>query len=128
MRETWAHYLHICDTLEMAQEFGLSINPRVAAASDGDQSLSVNAYNAKNFEDVIADWLPITFAVNSLNRAMGQPDLYPFVVTAPVVRKLDYIRQLVNPDGGTKQKGAMATVRHRLQQTLSGLRRQAEPR
>jgi hypothetical protein len=25
--ETWAHYLHIVDTLEMAAEFGLEIHP-----------------------------------------------------------------------------------------------------
>ncbi len=26
--ETWAHYLHIVDTLEMASEFGLEVHPR----------------------------------------------------------------------------------------------------
>ena len=98
--ETWAHYLHICDTLEMAQEFGLSINPTVTVATDRDVSVKCNAYDATDFKTVVDDWLPITFAVNSLNRAMGQPDLYPFVVTEPVVQKLEYIRQLVHSHRG----------------------------
>ena len=29
--ETWAHYLHIVDTLEMAYAFNVSISPRVAS-------------------------------------------------------------------------------------------------
>ncbi len=38
-----------------------------------------NPYKAASVETLLEAWLPITFAVNSLNRAMGQPDLYPFV-------------------------------------------------
>ena len=29
--ETWAHYMHIMDTLETACSFGLSVNPQVTA-------------------------------------------------------------------------------------------------
>ena len=36
---------------------------------------------------IIDAWLPLTFAANSLNRSMGQPDLYPFVVPPPVLRR-----------------------------------------
>ena len=32
-----------------------------------------------DFDDLARAWLPLTVAVNSLNRSMGQPDLYPFV-------------------------------------------------
>ena len=31
---------------------------------------------------IIDAWLPLTFAVNSINRSMGLPDLYPFVLDA----------------------------------------------
>ena len=46
-------------------------------------------------DPTMAAWLPITFAVNSLNRTMGQPDLYPFIISPTTARKLDYIRDLV---------------------------------
>ena len=93
--ETWAHYLHICDTLEMAQSFGLSVYPTAGVKPATTVQLAINPYHSGDMKKIIADWLPITFAVNCLNRAMGQPDLYPFVVSEPVVQKLDYIQQLV---------------------------------
>ena len=37
----------------------------------------------------------MAFAVNSLNRSMGQPDLYPFVLAPPVVEKLGFVHRLV---------------------------------
>ena len=93
--ETWAHYLHIVDTLEMAYAFGMTVRPRVESSSGVDAVIQRNPYRATSIEELMDNWLPITFAVNSLNRTMGQPDLYPFVVSRPVARKLNYIRQLV---------------------------------
>src|SRR5919106_4546362 len=76
--ETWAHYLHLVDTLETAQAFRLSVSP---AAGD-DPALAAAAYfdpyRYDDFDAMIRTWLPLTYAVNSLNRSMGQPDLYPF--------------------------------------------------
>jgi hypothetical protein len=40
-------------------------------------------------------WLPLTVAVNSLNRSMGQPDLYPFVLSTPAIDKLGFVHDLV---------------------------------
>ena len=37
---------------------------------------------------IIEAWLPLTFAVNSINRSMGLPDLYPFVLAPAVIVKL----------------------------------------
>jgi hypothetical protein len=39
--------------------------------------------------------LPLVFAVNSLNRSMGQQDLYPFVLTQGVIEKLAFVHGLV---------------------------------
>jgi hypothetical protein len=33
--------------------------------------------------------------MNSVNRAMGRPDLYPFVIAPGVVRKLRFIHDIV---------------------------------
>jgi len=40
-------------------------------------------------------WLPFTFAINSVNRAMGARDLYPFILSPAVVAKLGFIHALV---------------------------------
>jgi hypothetical protein len=93
--ETWAHYLHIVDTLEMAYAFNISISPRVGTDEGLSATVDRNPYKAKDVATLIGAWLPLTFAVNSLNRSMGQPDLYPFVISAPAVAKLQYIHDLI---------------------------------
>ena len=93
--ETWAHYLHIVDTLETAAAFGMRIAPTVASDADLTSEIAFDPYRAPSAERLIADWLPLTYAVNSLNRSMGNSDLYPFVVSAPVVQKLQFIHDLV---------------------------------
>ena len=45
---------------------------------------------------LIDAWLPIAFAVNSLNRSMGQPDLYPFVLAPAAIEKLAFIPALTH--------------------------------
>ena len=89
--ETWAHYLHIVDTLETAYAFGIKIEPIVNADGNTSTSLEFDAYHQQKFDDLIKIWLPITYAVNSLNRAMGQPDLYPFVLPPFVQDKMAFI-------------------------------------
>ena len=83
--ETWAHYLHIIDTLEMAASF---------------REGSVRAYSS--FPELIEQWLSLTAFMNSLNRCMGESDLYPFVLAPPVISKLEFIHNLVAPATNTK--------------------------
>jgi hypothetical protein len=79
--ETWAHYLHICDTVETAAEYGLTAVAPVAAFS--------------RFRDVVTGvWMPLTVALNMINRSMGKDDLYPFVIPAPVLDKLEFVASL----------------------------------
>ncbi|HEU0202241.1 MAG TPA: putative zinc-binding peptidase [Burkholderiaceae bacterium] len=105
--ETWAHYLHIVDTLETAYEFGLRIRPR---AGD-DDALAVrhdfNAYHQEAFEPLIEHWLPLTFALNSLNRSMGHEHAYPFVLAPAVIEKLGFVHGVVHAArGGVRPKRA----------------------
>jgi len=94
--ETWAHYLHIVDTLEMGAAFGLRVAPAVARDDSLDVQLDFNPYRTTDWTTIIEAWLPLTFAVNSLNRSMGQPDLYPFVLGPKVIAKLGFIHDLVH--------------------------------
>jgi len=88
--ETWAHYLHLMDTLETAFSFGINIDPK---KSDGDMKAKINQdpYTIDKFDTIIKMWLPLTFALNSLSRSMGHADFYPFVISKPVIEKLRFI-------------------------------------
>jgi len=93
--ETFAHYLHIVDTLESASAFGIRVCPKIDNGTL-EANVDFDAYHAPDTETLINAWLPLTFALNSINRSMGQPDLYPFVLSAAVIDKLGYIDTLVH--------------------------------
>jgi hypothetical protein len=40
-------------------------------------------------------WLPVSKGLNQINRSMGKPDLYPFVLPQPVIAKLAFVADLV---------------------------------
>ncbi len=94
--ETWAHYLHIVDTMETAYSFGMSLNPRSA---DPGNELStkedIDPYITGNFTAIMQRWLPLSFVMNSLNRSMGMKDSYPFVINAAVEKKLNFIHETI---------------------------------
>jgi hypothetical protein len=94
--ESWAHYLHIVDTLETGAAFGLQIEPVITNDETLETVLDFDPYRGGRIGRLMDAWLPLVFAVNSLNRSMGQPDLYPFVLTPGVVRKLGFIHDLVH--------------------------------
>ncbi len=75
--ETWAHYLHMVDTLETAQSFGVIRN------------------KAKTFDELIDSWLRLTITLNALNRSMGLDDAYPFQIGSIVQHKLEFIHRIV---------------------------------
>jgi len=93
--ETWAHYLHMMDTLETAWSFGIRINPEELSDEAGIKISALREpYDQSDFARLIKRWLPLCFAVNSLNRSMGHPDFYPFILSSTVTEKLRFIHQL----------------------------------
>jgi hypothetical protein len=93
--ETWAHYLHIVDTLETAGAFGLKVRPR-RARGDLAATIDFDPYKTRHMAKLIDAWLPIEFATNSLNRSMGLVDLYPFVLSPQVIEKLAFVHALTH--------------------------------
>ena len=77
--ETWAHYLHMIDTLETASAFGLSVRPKVGNPGEMSAKIDFEPYGA-DMGRIIDAWLPLTYAMNSINRSMGLQDFYPFVL------------------------------------------------
>ena len=97
--ETWAHYFHIVDTLEMAHAFGVDIHPTLGVGAELETHIDFQPYRAKSVTQLVDAWLPLTFALNSINRCMGQSDLYPFILTPAIVEKLGFIHQLIRAAG-----------------------------
>jgi hypothetical protein len=97
--ETFAHYLHMVDTLETAYAFGLRIKPRAGQDANLKTSVTFDPYTQSDFETIIEAWLPTTFAVNSINRSMGIDDLYPFVISPEVTAKLKVAHEIARSYG-----------------------------
>jgi hypothetical protein len=92
--ETWAHYLHIMDTLETAHYLGLSLQSPYQVSFMNLERVQ-NPYAVGNFRKIFDDSVALTCAGNSLNRSMGLPDIYPFVWSDPIFSKLEFIHGFV---------------------------------
>jgi len=89
--ETWAHYLHLFDAMETAAAYGLKVSPIDSAHEIAPQPPSLDM----DFDAMWQNWHPFTLALNSINRGMGLPDLYPFVVPPPAVEKLRFVHEII---------------------------------
>jgi hypothetical protein len=110
--ETFAHYLHIRDTLQTAAHFGLHVSPRAATIPPAGGKLSSRAsedITRRNFGAVITEWLPLTYAFNAANRSMGKEDLYPFVLAPRVIDKLAFVHDLVRDVGVVRKETEAAS-------------------
>jgi hypothetical protein len=112
--ETFAHYLHMVDTLETAYAFGLRVDPRAGRDENLAATISFDPYYQETFDPIIEAWLPMTFAVNSINRSMGIDDLYPFVISPEVVKKLRFVHAVIHAHGESEP-----TLRLRIRRMMS---------
>ncbi len=88
--ETWAHYMHMTDTLETAAACGLSLVPN----RPDEPSLQASE-DHPTFGAMIANWFPLTHVLNNLNRGLGLADGYPFVLSAPAIEKLGFVHDTI---------------------------------
>jgi hypothetical protein len=103
--ETWAHYLHMIDTLETAAACGISLRPRRPDEPSLERVSPVVLLEDAAFDQLIDSWYPVTYVLNNLNRGMGVVDAYPFVWSAPAIEKLRYVHDIVcsaRDGGGTR--------------------------
>jgi len=95
--ETWAHYLHMADTVDTAVSFGVNAL-NVELASDLFHRTDLwrpDDPQAGQFLEFLNSWVRLTNVMNELSRSMGQPDAYPFVMPHAVVGKLQFIHKVV---------------------------------
>ena len=93
--ETFAHYLHIRDTLETASAFGVIVTGPGGAGEQSLRSAPKAAALEGSFSETVSSWLALTYALNAVNRSMGADDLYPFTLAAEVIRKLAFVHERV---------------------------------
>lgn len=82
--ETFAHYLHVVDTLETASAFGVNL---------GERSDQADAKSA--FPELMARFVELTLVLNALNRSMGLEDAYPFQIGERAAAKLAFVHDVV---------------------------------
>ena len=95
--ETWAHYLHMVDTMDTALSFGLDAEAvEIVTAPFGADALDApDAPGAQGFLAFVNAWVDLTAALNEMARSMGLADFYPFVLSKPAVAKLHFVHRLV---------------------------------
>ena len=93
--ETWAHYLHMTDTLETAAACGVSLKPRRPDEPSLPRVPIDLARRDGSFEWLIDGWFSITYLLNNLNRGLGLGDAYPFVLSDAVINKLRFVHETV---------------------------------
>ena len=102
--ETWAHYLHMVDTLDTAMAsgmhgehanllkdpFGEEVLYRMEGESDGTSDqvdyAFLNFFNA---------WAGLTSVLNEFSLGMGLPDFYPFVLSQRAITKLHFVHRFI---------------------------------
>ncbi len=95
--ETWAHYMHMVDTLDTAASFGL--HPETIAMPfdcfGAEAACESERAECERFLSLLNSWLKLTAVLNELCRSMGQPDFYPFALPRAAVTKLHFVHLVV---------------------------------
>jgi len=87
--ETWAHYIHMVDVLETAAGAAVSL----ISPLTGQPAAAIAA--GESFHQAMESWFPLTYLLNNLNRSLGLPDAYPFVLPKTAIEKLRFVHQCI---------------------------------
>ena len=95
--ETWAHYLHMADSLGTAMGFGIDATNLQCDIEpfSRDALYAPDDPQADGLLALLNGWIEIVMVLNEMAHSMGQPDFYPFVMCKPVVAKLHFIHLVV---------------------------------
>lgn len=95
--ETWAHYLHITDTVDTASSFRIDTDQTETLSDPFEQKhlWRADLPDADAFLDLLNAWVRLTQVMNELARSMGQQDGYPFILPYRAVAKLQFIHEAI---------------------------------
>ena len=95
--ETWAHSLHMIDSLGTALGFGLNaeeLETRITPFTTADL-YAPDDPGAPRFLSLLNAWIEMIMVLNEVARSLGHPDFYPFVMSKPVVAKLQLVHMII---------------------------------
>jgi hypothetical protein len=98
--ETVAHYLHIRGVLQSAAGYRLRVDGPPVARDTEVLASDPATIDTGDLDAIVAAWLPLSYALNAIGRSLGEGDLYPFVLTAPVIDKLRFVHACIRRVGG----------------------------
>jgi hypothetical protein len=104
--ETWAHYLHMVDSLETAHEGGLSLNPRRKTDPRLIPVRTFSTSGSRSFQSMLDRWRSLAYVLNDLNRGLGLQDAYPFVLSDPVIAKLEFVHKTIDANRRVRAKAS----------------------
>ena len=55
-----------------------------------------DVFRTDSFEALIERWMPLTLALNDINRSMGHDDFYPFAMPEAAITKLAFVHRIVH--------------------------------
>ncbi len=64
--------------------------------------LDFDPHKVRRIRRLLAAWMPLTVALNALNRSMGQSDIYPFILAPAVLEKLGFVHDLIAQSRGAQ--------------------------
>jgi hypothetical protein len=101
--ETWAHFLHVVDSIDTALRFGLQGEDveQIYEPFTVDDLYDPAAPDAQRVILLVNSWVQLTTVLNELARSMGQHDYYPFIMSRPVLRKMHFIQMIVKEEKGS---------------------------
>lgn len=105
--ESFAHYLHITDTMETAGASGMMLSSQRINDYDGPPVSPRFDYGSEHFGAMLQDWHWVSTFFNRINRSMGKADLYPFEINEVVASKLAFVHKVVTSSAkGSVQQSA----------------------
>lgn len=98
--ESWAYWLRMLDTLEMAASLGFLAAPEAAPQDQEGMpprgaAAALDPYAAQEIEPLVEAWQPLAYALNALNRCAGAPDLHGSTLAPTAIEKLGFIHRMV---------------------------------
>nr|WP_136250726.1 putative zinc-binding metallopeptidase [Ningiella ruwaisensis] len=100
--ETWAHYLHMVDTLQTANHFSFSIGGAALSDPLHEHPHDDALITERNFTRLFNDWCKLTSSLNALNRSMGLDDAYPFIISISALNKLRFVHNIIEQSAQSK--------------------------
>jgi hypothetical protein len=109
--ESWAHYLHMVDTLETSRCYGITLRPQPVGGPPAEK-LALRSVSLQEFDTMINAWVPLTLALNDFNRGMGLPDLYPFALATPAIEKIGFVHRVIHDrsDNAAANQASVARI------------------